>query len=63
MKLIFEESIAGHGCSILPQCDVPLVTPEEKNLRKDKSTPEEIMLEEVDNMINIIERYLENQKK
>ena len=36
---------------------------EEKNLRKDKSTPEEIMLEEVDNMIKIIERYLGNQKK
>lgn len=36
---------------------------EEKILREDESTPEEIMLEEVDNMIKIIERYLGNQKK
>ena len=36
---------------------------EEKILREDKCTPEEIMLEEVDNMIKIIERYLGNQKK
>lgn len=28
MKLIFERSIPGHGCSILPQCDVPTVIPE-----------------------------------
>ena len=32
-------------------------------LREGKCTPEEIMLEEVDNMIKIIERYLGNQKK
>ncbi len=34
MKLIFEESRCGRGCSILPPCDVPQVQPEEKYARK-----------------------------
>jgi Glycine cleavage system protein P (pyridoxal-binding), C-terminal domain len=34
MKLIFEESRDGRGCSILPPCDVPQVQPEEKYARK-----------------------------
>lgn len=34
MKLIFEESRTGRGCSILPPCDVPQVQPEEKYARK-----------------------------
>ncbi|HAH63866.1 MAG TPA: aminomethyl-transferring glycine dehydrogenase subunit GcvPB [Treponema sp.] len=28
MKLIFEESVQGRSCSILPECDVPAVMPE-----------------------------------
>lgn len=34
MKLIFEKSIAGCGCDILPECDVPLQLPSEKQQRK-----------------------------
>ena len=25
MKLIFEKSVAGRGCDLLPECDVPLI--------------------------------------
>lgn len=27
MKLIFERSVEGRGCSLLPECDVPVVMP------------------------------------
>ena len=27
MKLIFERSVEGRGCSLLPGCDVPVVMP------------------------------------
>ena len=27
MELIFEQSVAGRGCSLLPDCDVPQVAP------------------------------------
>ena len=35
MKLIFEKSVAGRGCSILPDCDVPTVTLPESLSRAD----------------------------
>ena len=28
MKLSFEKSVPGRGCSILPECDVPVVLPD-----------------------------------
>lgn len=34
MKLLFEKSSEGHGCSILPACDVPETSLPEKFLRK-----------------------------
>jgi glycine dehydrogenase subunit 2 len=34
MKLIFEESVPGRGCSILPDCDVPVVLPENQRQGK-----------------------------
>jgi glycine dehydrogenase subunit 2 len=34
MKLIFEKSISGRGCSLLPDCDVPVVAPSNDYLRK-----------------------------
>lgn len=34
MKLIFEKSCAGRGCTILPSCDVPVTSMKESNQRK-----------------------------
>ncbi|MGB8451188.1 MAG: aminomethyl-transferring glycine dehydrogenase subunit GcvPB [Anaerocolumna sp.] len=34
MELIFEKSIAGRGCDILPSCDVPVVKADHKYLRE-----------------------------
>ncbi len=34
MKLIFEKSMPGRGCTLLPECDVPVVAPSEGYLRK-----------------------------
>ena len=32
--LLFEKSREGRGCAILPECDVPVVLPQEKDARK-----------------------------
>lgn len=32
--LLFEKSREGRGCAILPECDVPVVLPQEKDVRK-----------------------------
>lgn len=32
--LLFEKSREGRGCAILPECDVPVVLPQEKDERK-----------------------------
>lgn len=34
MKLIFERSVPGRRCTLLPSCDVPMVKPEETFVRK-----------------------------
>lgn len=36
MKLIFEKSNPGRGCDLLPECDVPMIKPSEKFVRKSK---------------------------
>ena len=32
--LLFEKNREGRGCAILPECDVPVVLPQEKDARK-----------------------------
>ena len=32
--LLFEKSREGRGCAILPECDVPVVLPQEKDARE-----------------------------
>ncbi|HEY5582961.1 MAG TPA: aminomethyl-transferring glycine dehydrogenase subunit GcvPB [Ruminiclostridium sp.] len=36
MELIFDKSCEGRGCSILPECDVPIVLPSDKDKRAKK---------------------------
>ena len=41
MKLIFEKSVPGRGCTLLPECDVPIIAPSEEYLRgKELGLPE-----------------------
>lgn len=40
MKLIFERSVPGRRCTILPECDVPAVVPEGKKREKALHLPE-----------------------
>lgn len=40
MKLIFERSVPGRRCTILPACDVPVVTPGGKGRSKELHLPE-----------------------
>ena len=40
MKLIFERSKRGRGCSILPECDVPVVLPEGDRRERELHLPQ-----------------------
>ena len=47
MKLIFERSKEGRSLSLLPTCDVPLVSPSENNKRQDKINLPEVSETEI----------------